>query len=126
CGEATVETAAAPGSATGAPGVVAATPSVPAAAPAVSLGIRAIADETVGIDMSQIHSAGLREIFSYIDTHIDEHVLNLQKWIQQPSISNTGEGIQESAEMVKGFFDQLGCQQTSVNDVGITEWGQQG
>jgi acetylornithine deacetylase/succinyl-diaminopimelate desuccinylase-like protein len=28
--------------------------------------------------------------------------------------------------MVKGFFDQLGCQQTSVNDVGITEWGQQG
>src|SRR5690606_9903464 len=61
-----------------------------------------------------------------IDTHIDEHVVNLQKWIQQPSISNTGEGIQESAEMVKGFFDQLGCQETSVNDVGITEWGQQG
>ena len=25
--------------------------------------------------------------------------------------------------MVKGFFDQLGCQQTRVYDVGVTEWG---
>ena len=30
--------------------------------------------------------------------------MNLQKWIQQPSISNSGEGIPESAEMVKGFL----------------------
>ena len=28
--------------------------------------------------------------------------------------------------MVKGFFDQLGCQESKVYDVGITEWGQQG
>jgi len=90
------------------------------------LGIRPVADETVSIDMSRIHNPELLEIFSYIDEHIDEHVVNLQKWIQQPSISNTGEGIQESAYMVKGFFDQLGCQFTNVYDVGITEWGQQG
>jgi acetylornithine deacetylase/succinyl-diaminopimelate desuccinylase-like protein len=90
------------------------------------LGIRPQGDEEVAIDMSMIHSEELKQIFSHIDTNIDEHVLNLQRWIQQPSISNTGEGIQESAEMVKGFFDQLGCQETSVNDVGITEWGQQG
>ena len=25
--------------------------------------------------------------------------------------------------MVKGFFDELGCQTTQVYDVGITEWG---
>ena len=36
--------------------------------------------------------------------HVDEHTQNLQEWIQQPSISNSGEGIPESAEMVKGFF----------------------
>ena len=89
-------------------------------------GIRAVADETVSIDMSKIYNPDLEEIFTYIDEHIDEHVLNLQRWIQQPSISNTGEGIQESAYMVKGFFDQLGCQTTNVYDVGITEWGQQG
>lgn len=103
--------------------------SVPAAAPAPtapSLGIRPNGDEEVAIDMSQIYNPELREIFSYIDSNIDEHVMNLQNWIRQPSVSNTGEGIQESAYMVKGFFDQLGCQQTSVNDVGITEWGQQG
>ncbi len=68
----------------------------------------------------------LQKVFDYIDTHIDEHVGNLQKWIQQPSISNSGEGIPESAEMVKGFFDKMGCQTTRVYDVGITEYGSPG
>jgi acetylornithine deacetylase/succinyl-diaminopimelate desuccinylase-like protein len=66
------------------------------------------------------------KVFDYIDTHIDEHVENLQKWIQQPSISNSGEGIPESAEMVKGFMDKLGCQTTRVYDVGLTEYGTPG
>ncbi|MGD8810801.1 MAG: hypothetical protein PVG24_14420, partial [Gammaproteobacteria bacterium] len=112
-----------------APIETAAAPMTDAAAPESSpatLGIRPSADEELSIDMSRIHNAELREIFAYIDEHIDEHVLNLRRWIQQPSISNTGEGIQESAYMVKGFFDQLGCQYTNVFDVGITEWGQQG
>ena len=52
--------------------------------------------------------------------------MNLQKWIQQPSISNSGEGIPESAEMVKGFFEQLGCQESRVYDVGTTEYGTPG
>ena len=65
----------------------------------------------------------LQKVFDYIDAHIDEHVNNLQKWIQQPSISNSGEGIPESAEMVKGFFDKMGCQTTRVYDVGVTEYG---
>ena len=52
--------------------------------------------------------------------------MNLQKWIQQPSISNSGEGIPESAEMVKGFFEELGCQESRVYDVGTTEYGSQG
>jgi acetylornithine deacetylase/succinyl-diaminopimelate desuccinylase-like protein len=68
----------------------------------------------------------VQKVFDYIDTHIDEHVENLQKWIQQPSISNSGEGIPESAEMVKGFFDKLGCETTRVYDVGITEYGTPG
>jgi acetylornithine deacetylase/succinyl-diaminopimelate desuccinylase-like protein len=91
-----------------------------------TLGIRPQGDEELKIDMSLVHSDELKKVYSYIDEHIDDHVVNLQKWIQQPSISNTGEGMQESAEMVKGFFDQLGCQQTKVYDVGVTEWGQQG
>jgi acetylornithine deacetylase/succinyl-diaminopimelate desuccinylase-like protein len=106
------------------------TPAAPVAqsapAPKPKLGIRPDGDTKVGIDMNQISSAELKKVFGYIDEHIDDHVVNLQKWIQQPSISNTGEGMQESAEMVKGFFDQLGCQETKVYDVGVTEWGQQG
>ena len=68
----------------------------------------------------------LQKVYAYIDEHIDEHVENLQKWIRQPSISNSGEGIPESAEMVKGFFDELGCQQTQIFDVGTTEYGSPG
>jgi acetylornithine deacetylase/succinyl-diaminopimelate desuccinylase-like protein len=102
-----------------------------AAAPQVAsveqpkLGIRPEGDETVHPDMSQV-PPDLAKVFTYIDGHIDEHVERLQKWIRQPSISNSGEGIAESAEMVKGFFDELGCQQSQVYDVGITEWGAPG
>jgi acetylornithine deacetylase/succinyl-diaminopimelate desuccinylase-like protein len=92
---------------------------------APATGIRPQGDTEISIDMSKIKNPDLPKIYSYIDAHIDEHVRNLQKWVQQPSVSNTGEGIQESAQMVKGYFDQLGCQQTRVYDPGITEWGQQ-
>jgi acetylornithine deacetylase/succinyl-diaminopimelate desuccinylase-like protein len=95
----------------------------------------AVAKPTLGInpygtsgekpDMSKV-PADLKKVFDYIDNHTDEDTENLVKWIQQPSISNSGEGIPESAEMVKGFFDKLGCQTTRVFDVGITEYGSPG
>ena len=92
---------------------------------AKKLGIRPYGDETVKIDTSKMPEPE-KKAFAYIDEHIDEHVENLQKWIQQPSISNSGEGMQESPEMVKGFFDKLGCQETHIYDVGMTKWGQPG
>jgi acetylornithine deacetylase/succinyl-diaminopimelate desuccinylase-like protein len=96
------------------------------AAPKKTLGIRPNGDTEIQPDLSKVSSPELKKVYEYIDAHVDEHVENLQKWIQQPSISNTGEGIQDSAEMVKGFFDQLGCQESKVYDVGTAEWGQQG
>ncbi len=96
-----------------------------AAATAPKLGIRPAGDEEIRPDMSQV-PADLAKVFTHIDENIDQHVVNLQEWIQQPSISNSGEGIPESAEMVKGFFDELGCQQTQVYDVGVTEYGTPG
>lgn len=104
-------------------------PSTPAAAgvPAQQkLGIRPNGDTEIQPDPDKIQSEDLKRVFTYIDAHIDDHVQNLQKWIRQPSISNSGEGIPESAEMVKGFFEQLGCQESRVYDVGITEWGSPG
>jgi acetylornithine deacetylase/succinyl-diaminopimelate desuccinylase-like protein len=97
----------------------------PATAQKPRIGIRPAGDETIKPDLSKV-SDDLKKVYSYIDEHIDEHVENLQKWIRQPSISNSGEGIPESAEMVKGFFEQLGCQEARVWDVGITEWGAPG
>jgi acetylornithine deacetylase/succinyl-diaminopimelate desuccinylase-like protein len=106
----------------------ASTPASAAAPPAAApkLGIRANGDTEIQPDLSKIQSEELKKVFAYIDEHVDDHVANLQKWIRQPSISNSGEGIPESAEMVKGFFDQLGCQESRVYDVGITEWGAPG
>jgi acetylornithine deacetylase/succinyl-diaminopimelate desuccinylase-like protein len=92
------------------------------AAAAPTLGIRPSGDEELKPDMSQVPPE-LAKVYEHIDQNIDQHVVNLQKWIQQPSISNSGEGIPESAEMVKGFFDELGCQQTQVYDPGVTEYG---
>ena len=103
--------------------------SVQAAAPqaaAPKLGIRPNGDTEIKIDVSKVTSEELKKVYSYIDEHIDEHVAGLQKWIRQPSISNSGEGIPESAEMVKGFFEQLGCQEARVYDVGVTEFGSPG
>src|SRR5262245_53155050 len=92
---------------------------------AAALGIRPQGDTEIQPDLAQVPPE-VQKVFTYIDEHIDEHVENLQKWIRQPSISNSGEGIPESAEMVKGFFDELGCQQTQVFDVGVTEYGSPG
>jgi acetylornithine deacetylase/succinyl-diaminopimelate desuccinylase-like protein len=89
------------------------------------LGIRPYGDETVKPDLSKVPD-DLKKVFDHIDANIDEDVFRFQKWIQQPSISNTGEGIQESAQMVKGFFDELGCQRSEVFDVGVTEYGSPG
>ncbi len=103
--------------------------SQPAAGPAPTqtpkLGIRPHGDETIQFDAAKLTPIE-KQTFEYIDAHIEEHVQNLQKWVQQPSISNSGEGIAESSEMVKGFFDKFGCQQTRVYDVGLTEYGTPG
>ncbi len=100
-------------------------PEAPPTAPAAELGVRADGDTTLSPDLAQVPDE-LQQVFQYIDDNIDDHVMNLRRWIQQPSISNSGEGIQESAEMVKGFFDQLGCQVSQVHDIPMTEWGQPG
>jgi acetylornithine deacetylase/succinyl-diaminopimelate desuccinylase-like protein len=94
----------------------------PQASTTASLGIRPHGDETIEPDPART-PPDLKKVYDYIDQHINDHVSDFQKWIQQPSISNSGEGIPESAEMVKGFFDKLGCQTTRVYDVGITEYG---
>ena len=101
------------------------TRSVSASTKSVTLthNFRPDGDTKAHIDLTKIKSEELKKVYANIDEHFDEHVERLRKWIRQPSISNSGEGIPESAEMVKGFFDELGCQQSKVYDTGVTEWG---
>jgi acetylornithine deacetylase/succinyl-diaminopimelate desuccinylase-like protein len=109
------------------PGCSTATP--PAAKPeAISLThtYRPEGDQKVHVDLTKIKNEDLKKVYANIDEHFDEHVERLQKWIRQPSISNSGEGIPETAEMVRGFFDELGCQQSQVYDTGVSDWGQPG
>ena len=92
---------------------------------APSLGIRPNGDTEIQPDLTQV-SEELQQVFAYIDEHIDEDVIRLQRELQQPSISNTGEGIPETAQRVRGYFEELGCQESTVHEVGETEWGAQG
>ena len=55
---------------------------------AAKLAIRADGDTEIKPDLAQL-TPELQKVYSFIDDHIDEHVENLQKWIRQPSISNS-------------------------------------
>ena len=102
------------------------TPPKAAAGRHQKLGIRPAGDTEIKPDLSQVPPDVQKVFAQHRREHRRSTSSNLQKWIQQPSISNSGEGIPESAEMVKGFFDELGCQQTQVYDVGVTEYGSPG
>jgi hypothetical protein len=66
-------------------------------------------DETIKPDLSKV-SDELKKVYGYIDDHVE----NLQKWIRQPSISNSGEGIPESAEI--GILGVLGVDSARDED----------
>ena len=106
------------------PAEQAAPPTATAAPAKPKLGIKPFgtADPNFKPDYSKLPPE-LAKTFAYIDEHIDEHVEALQKWVRQPSVSNSGEGMPESAEMVKGFFEELGCQDARVFDPGPGEFG---
>lgn len=53
-------------------------------------------------------------VYEYIDTHLDQHIANLQELVSQPSISQTGEGITECAALVASSLTALGCQEVEV------------
>src|ERR1051325_1635007 len=69
------------------------------AKPALNIKPFGTADPNFKPDYSSLPPE-LQKTFAHIDSNIDSHVETYRKWLQQPSISNSGEGIPESAEMV--------------------------
>jgi acetylornithine deacetylase/succinyl-diaminopimelate desuccinylase-like protein len=52
---------------------------------------------------------GKQDVYQHIDGHIPQHIAKIQEFTRQPSISQTGEGIKEAAEMIVGYLQKLGA-----------------
>jgi len=50
-----------------------------------------------------------QKVFHYIDRHYNEHLNKLQELIRQPSISAEDREVRECAELIKRYFENLGC-----------------
>jgi len=68
----------------------------------------------------------LERIYSNIDKNLDWHISRIQECIRQPSISQTGEGIEECGRLFARYFSELGCDRVIVEYPGMTKWGIEG
>lgn len=50
----------------------------------------------------------MKELFDYIDAHSQEYIALLQKFCRQPSISATGVGLREMAELIQEEWKSMG------------------
>ena len=57
-----------------------------------------------GLKLEQIE-----KIHKHIDDNLDSHIKNLRSLLRQPSVSQTGEGMEEIGEMLKEWLGELGC-----------------
>ena len=80
------------------------------AAQAVRLGVAAFLEEPRGFAADVLNSAAVRKIHKHIEDHKAEHVRKIQAFLRQPSVSSWNMGIQECAEMLRGYFKEIGCQ----------------
>jgi acetylornithine deacetylase/succinyl-diaminopimelate desuccinylase-like protein len=50
----------------------------------------------------------IRRIHDHIDEHFAEHLEACRQFLRQKSVSATGEGIRETADLVRGFIEEIG------------------
>lgn len=53
-------------------------------------------------------------IHEHIDSHLNEHVANIQKWVRQKSVSWDNLGMKECAELVADSYRRLGCSEVEI------------
>jgi len=51
----------------------------------------------------------LEKVYKHIDENLCSHIENMRKLLMQPSVSQTGEGVIECAEMLRDWLGGLGC-----------------
>lgn len=50
-----------------------------------------------------------RNVLQHIESHLDEHLKNIEGFLRQPSISFDNRGIKETAGLLRDKFRNLGC-----------------
>lgn len=50
------------------------------------------------------------DIFEHIDSHSNQYIEGIRKYLHQPGISHTGEGVRESAELTLEYVEELGTE----------------
>jgi acetylornithine deacetylase/succinyl-diaminopimelate desuccinylase-like protein len=53
-------------------------------------------------------------IYDYIDSHLEQHLGNIQRWLRQPSISTQNVGVREMAEMLRNDLNALGFREAEL------------
>jgi acetylornithine deacetylase/succinyl-diaminopimelate desuccinylase-like protein len=51
-------------------------------------------------DAAPVITPAMQEIYDYIDAHADEYVADLQRFVQQPSVSAQDIGLRDCADLV--------------------------
>jgi len=49
----------------------------------------------------------VRMVHEHIDENFDEHLRRIRDYLRQPSISSTGQGMKETAEMTCSYIREL-------------------
>ncbi len=60
-------------------------------------------------------SAELEGIYKHIDDEIDVYIEKYQESVRQRSISQTGDGVMDMAELMASHFKALGCNDISIH-----------
>jgi acetylornithine deacetylase/succinyl-diaminopimelate desuccinylase-like protein len=66
-----------------------------------------------------LKSEDREKVCHYIDSHVDQHVGRLQELVKQPSISMENKGIKECAQLVKRYFQEIGCKKTAIVETSL-------
>lgn len=54
------------------------------------------------------------DIYAHIDSQLDTHLANIQRWLRQPSISAQNDGIQEMATLLRDDLAAMGFQEAEL------------
>jgi len=65
-------------------------------------------------ERSPAHKPELEQVFSRIDRDKTKHMARLRRLLKQPSVSHTGLGIDECADLVGKMYREVGCEKAEV------------